>query len=142
MPNSTRFTVACHILTVLAVNRDKPITSQTLANSVRTNSAVIRRLLIDLAKSGITTSHLGKGGGACLAKSPKKVSLLDIYYAVEEPGLIANPRSLPNIDCKVGRNIGHTLKPVIASAENAFYHSLENVTLKDIAKTVKQSEAA
>ncbi|MEO1136667.1 MAG: Rrf2 family transcriptional regulator, partial [Pseudomonadota bacterium] len=71
MPNSTRYCVAVHLMTLLASDRSAPQTSQTLAESVATNPAVVRRLLSALSRAGLVRSQLGKGGGALLAKGPK-----------------------------------------------------------------------
>ena len=49
--NNTRFAVALHILTLLAVeNKCQPTTSEYLAESANTNPVVIRRLLGSLRR--------------------------------------------------------------------------------------------
>ena len=48
-PNS-RFAVAVHVMTVLAHNRGRWVSSPALGRSVRTNPVVIRRLLIRLRR--------------------------------------------------------------------------------------------
>ena len=142
MPGSTRFAAAVHIMTLLAGQRDKPQTSETLAKSLATNPAVVRRLLGALAKAGFTQSDLGKGGGARLVKGPKKITLADIYRAVETPGLLAMPRAAPDPACPVGRNIAQALNAVSDAAETAFLASLEAVTLKQLAKEIAATDAA
>ena len=143
MATSTRFSVAVHALAALALHRDKPMTSEEIAGSVCTNPAVIRRLLSDLARAGLTASQLGKGGGALLAKKPKKISLLDIYLAVERPGLIARPRGAPDQTCPVGRNIQPALGRITDQAEAAFMATLAAASLKDIVQEIKaESQAA
>ncbi len=142
MAGSTRFVVALHLLALMATDRRRPMTSETLANSANTNPAVVRRLLGALSRAGLTASQLGKGGGATLARGPKKITLLDIYAAVEEPGLIAMPRTAPNPACLVGGEVHAVLEPVIADAESAFKAALERVTLKQIARKIAAQNAA
>ncbi|WP_428407439.1 Rrf2 family transcriptional regulator [Hyphococcus sp.] len=142
MPGSTRFAAAAHIMTLLAAHRGAPQTSETLAKSLATNPAVVRRLLGALAKAGLTQSDLGKGGGARLAKGPKKITLADIYRAVETPGLLPLPRSAPDPACPVGRNMAPALTAVGDAAETAFLASLEAVTLKQFAKEIAAGDAA
>lgn len=142
MTTSTRFAVAAHVLSVLALNRDRAMTSETLAASARTNPAVVRRLLADLARAGLATSRLGKGGGASLAKAPKKISLLEIYRAVEAPRIVAMPRNPPDASCLVGRNIGEALGVVAAEAEAAFFAVLARTSLRDLARVIKKDAAA
>ena len=98
MPASTRFAAAAHIMALLAAGRSRPQTSEALAKSLATNPAVARRILGALAKAGLTQSALGEGGGARLAKGPKKITLGDIYRAVETPGLLPMPRAAPAAD--------------------------------------------
>ena len=142
MPGSTRFAAATHIMSLLALHRESPQTSETLAASLGTNPAVVRRLLGALAKSGLTLSDLGKGGGARLAKGPKKITLADIYRAVESPGLISLPRGAADASCLVGRNISPALTAVGDAAETAFLASLEAVTLKQFVKEIAADNAA
>jgi DNA-binding IscR family transcriptional regulator len=91
MPTSTRFAVATHILTALAVTDGKPLRSEDLANSVNTGAVVIRGLLSRLAEAGLTRSQLGSGGGALLAKSPNEIRLLDVYRAVGDTTFRRSP---------------------------------------------------
>ena len=75
MPTSTRFAVAVHILTALAVNDGNAVRSEQLASSASTNPTVIRRILSMLAEAGLTSSQLGYGGGATLAKPANQITL-------------------------------------------------------------------
>ncbi|MBW8858053.1 MAG: Rrf2 family transcriptional regulator, partial [Bradyrhizobium sp.] len=56
MPTSTRFAVAVHILTALAVGDGKPMRSEDLAYSANTGAVVIRGLLSRLSEAGLTRS--------------------------------------------------------------------------------------
>lgn len=142
MPTSTRFAVAVHILTFLSADRGEARTSEAIAASINTNPAVVRRLLGELSRAGLTKSQLGKGGGAMLARGPKKISLLDIYRAVEDPAIVAMHRAAPSADCPVGRNILPALKTMTDEAERAFFDALAARTLKDVVRGVKAAEAA
>jgi DNA-binding IscR family transcriptional regulator len=50
MSGNSRFPVAVHVLTALAYRDGESLSSTRLAESVRTNPVVIRRLLIRLAR--------------------------------------------------------------------------------------------
>ena len=56
---STRFTVALHILTLLASSREEPLASEYIAGSVNTNPVVVRRLLGRLRQKGFVSSQPG-----------------------------------------------------------------------------------
>jgi Rrf2 family protein len=142
MPSSTRFAAAAHLMVLLACERDKPQTSELLAKSLATNPAVVRRLLGALTRAGLASSRLGKGGGTRLAKGPKKITLADIYRAVETPGLIAMPRAAPDPSCPVAGGVQPVLCHIGAAAEAAFMAALDAVTLKQIAKEIAAQNAA
>ncbi len=137
MPTSSRFATAAHVLAYLAVRgQDGAIPSERIALSVNTNAAVVRRLLMQLSAAGLTTSQLGTGGGAMLAKPPESITLLDIHAAVEALEVFALHRAPPNPKCVVGRNITGVLSEIADDAQQAVREVLGRTTLADIAAAV------
>ncbi|MFM0016627.1 Rrf2 family transcriptional regulator [Paraburkholderia sediminicola] len=136
MPTSTRFAVAVHTLAALAVNADKPLRSEDLANSVNTGAVVIRGLLSRLSDAGLTKSQLGAGGGALLAKPVKRIRLLDVYKAVEDTELFSLPRTPPCMACPVGANIQEAMHPALERARKALEAELSKYTIADIVAEV------
>jgi Rrf2 family protein len=132
MNSSTRFTVAVHTLTLLALNEAGPVTSETLASSVNTNPVVIRRALGALRAAHLVTSQGGNGGGWRLAGDPRTITLCQIYRAVEDEPLFALHHRPPNPQCPVGRNIQHALSGQFAAATRALEAELGRTTLADI----------
>ena len=72
----TKFTVAIHILVMLAAS-DKNLNSTDLANSVGTNASYIRKVMAILNEHKIIASQRGKSGTQLLV-SPAKLNLLDL----------------------------------------------------------------
>lgn len=136
MPTSSRFAVAVHTLVSIAVMGGKPARSEDIANSANTGAAVIRRLLSLLNEAGLTTSQLGAGGGALLAKPSENIRLLDVYEAVEDTEIFTLHRAPPCADCAVGGNIHEAIRPTLEKARSAFENELYNVTIADIAAEV------
>nr|WP_246798824.1 Rrf2 family transcriptional regulator [Rhizobium leguminosarum] len=136
MPTSTRFAVAVHILTALAVSDGKPMRSEDLAYSANTSAVVIRGLLSRLIDAGLTRSQLGAGGGALLAKPGEKIRLLDVYEAVEDTELFSLHRTPPCENCAVGGNILEAMQPVLTRARTALETELAKSTVADIAAEV------
>jgi Rrf2 family protein len=126
---SSRFAVAVHILTLLAQGGGEPVTSEYIAGSVNTNPSLIRRLLLALQKAGLTTSQLGTGGGALLARPAGHITLLDVYRAVEEGEVFGMHREQPNPDCPVGRNIQAELHTRFDSATRQMEGELARTTI-------------
>ena len=136
MPTSTRFAVAIHALAAIAVTDGKPLRSEDLAFSASTNPTVIRALLSRLADAGLTMSQLGAGGGAKLAKPANRITLLDVYLAVEDPELFSMHRTPPNNTCTVGRNITAVMRRPLERARLALEKELKAVTIADIAREI------
>jgi len=140
MNTSSRFAVAVHVLSLLATT-EGTVSSTLIAGSVNTNPVLIRRILGQLGKAGMTQSVRGTAGGSLLAKAPVEINLLDVYRAVEEPGVLALHRSDPNPACDVGRNITRVLGGVFDRAQDAVERVIESMTLQDILRQLKVKQA-
>jgi Rrf2 family protein len=136
MPTSTRFVVAVHALAAIAVSGGKPLRSEDLAYSANTSAVVIRGLLSRLNEAKLTTSQLGAGGGALLAKPAAQIKLLDVYQAVEDPEIFSLHRTLPCENCAVGGNILAAMQPALDRARQALEMELAKVSVADIAEEV------
>lgn len=137
MPTSTRFAVAVHILAALAANNGSTVRSEQLASSASTNPTVIRRILSMLAEAGITSSQLGYGGGAILAKPANQITLLDVFQAVEDPNIFEMHRTPPDKNCFVGRNIQQVLKRSTAKAQQALEAELSRTTIAEVSQDIQ-----
>jgi Rrf2 family protein len=130
------------VLALLSMQEGVPLSSEMIAGSVNTNPVLIRRLLAMLAEAGLTTSQLGAGGGALLAREPRDITLLDVYRAVDDPQLFAMHREETNPACTVGRHIQGVLRGIIDDAQRAMEASLASRTLADATAEVLQAERA
>ncbi len=83
MQISSRFTIASHILVLLALEGEKEKqTSTSIAGSVGVNPVIIRNILSQLKEAGLVEVARGIGG-ARLAQGPDQITLLHVYQAVE-----------------------------------------------------------
>jgi Rrf2 family protein len=137
LPTSTRFAVAVHILAALAVNDGRAVRSEQLASSASTNPTVVRRILSMLAEAGLTSSQLGYGGGATLAKPANQITLLDIFQVVEEPNIFEMHRTPPDKNCFVGRNIQQVLTQSTTKAQQALETELSKTTIAEVAQDIQ-----
>jgi Rrf2 family protein len=137
VPTSSRLVLATHVLAGLALARGTPVSSEALARSVNTNPAFVRRLLGALAKAGLAESQMGPSGGALLARPAEKITLLNVYRAVDDQNLFALHHHGPNPKCPIGRNITPILEAEIAEAANALERSLAGTTIADIASRIE-----
>lgn len=134
MSANTHFTVALHIVTVMALGLQEQefMTSNQIAESVNTNPVFIRRLLGLLLKAHLVKVQRGPGAGWTLARPSEKISLRDVYDAVEPEPLFELHHTLPNQSCPVGRGIQPVLKGFYRDAEVAMKLQLDQVTVADV----------
>ena len=130
--SSSRFAVATHILTFLALKGQEPVTSEAIATSVNTNPVVIRRTMAGLREAGLVLSQPGTGGGWRLVGAPEAITLGEVFRAVETDEVLTLPQKSPNASCVVGRAICGTLGKVFHEAEAAMVERLGRVTIADI----------
>ena len=133
---NSRFAVAVHILTLIAGEEGRPVSSEYIAGSVNTNPSLIRRLLSQLTRAGLTTSQMGAGGGALLARPAGQITLRDVHRAVDDGELFGLHRERPNPACPVGRNIQSLLEERFESATRALEAELERTTIADAAAEI------
>ena len=136
MTNS-RFAVAVHVLTLMAWSEDEPLKSEQVAESVNTNPVVIRRMVCELAQAKLVVTQSGALGGSRLARKPESITLLDVYHAVETPGVFSLHRQPPSRRCPVGVNIETVLSNVIDEVDSAVEQVLADITLEDLVKRLK-----
>lgn len=140
MQISSRFTIAVHILICIETfKNDYKITSDFLASSVNVNAVVIRRLLQQLKKAGIINVKRGSGG-AEMAISPKEITLLDIYNAVEcvEEGKLFHFHENPSQECPVGKNIHAVLDVRLEEIQKAMEREMRSISIQDIINDTKK----
>jgi Rrf2 family protein len=135
---NSRFAVAVHILTVIAHEGGNPVTSDYIAASVNTNPSLIRRMLSQLTRAGLTRCQMGAGGGALLAKPAARITLRDVYRAVVDGRLLGLPRERPDPACPVGRNIQALLTERFDEATRALEDELARTTIADMQHAVTE----
>jgi len=133
MSSNTRFSMAVHIMTALAYLREKA-SSELLAETVRTNPVVVRRLLGDLNRAGLIRAERGKMGGSSLARNATEISLLDIFRAVMGETELVNLHENPeNRVCTVSCKVRGVLSQHLQKAQSLYERELASVSLADIA---------
>jgi len=131
MSANSRLAVATHIVTLLAAKEREFVCSDHIAKSVCTNPVVIRRLIARLAKAGIVESKLGKCGGARLARGSNKITLRDIYCAVDDPPF-SQPSKPENKHCAVSCLMRRTIAEVFSETERLLERKLGKTTIADL----------
>ena len=140
MQISSRFTLAVHILVCIdTFGGEHKITSDFLAGSTNVNPVVVRKILGSLKSAGIVEVARGSGG-ASISKPLNKISLLDVYNAVEcvDKGELFHFHENPNPNCPVGRSIHSLLDEKLERVQAAIENELRSKTLEDLKKDAKK----
>ncbi|MBC1890995.1 Rrf2 family transcriptional regulator [Listeria booriae] len=137
MKISSRFTVATHILSLIAME-EPPLTSLRIAASVNTNPVVIRRISGQLKNAGLIAVKAGSGG-ATLLKPLTEITLLEVYKAVDsvEDGELFQFHENPNPNCQVGAHIQDAMEQTLIESQKAMEQVLANRTMADVVDTIR-----
>jgi Rrf2 family protein len=117
-------------MVLLAAEPDGLQTSEDVAGKLSINPVVIRRVFSLLHRAGLLASQKGPHGGSKLARSPKAITLADIYQALDGGELFHTATLSGGQTAKVGS----ALKKVFENAEGALHEELEKTTLNELAK--------
>ncbi|MEE0955293.1 MAG: Rrf2 family transcriptional regulator [Eubacterium sp.] len=135
MQISSRFTIAVHVLTCIEVFKDDyQVNSEFISSSVGVNPVIIRKIFGQLKAAGLIYVQRGGNGGVTLAKPAEKITLCDVYRAVEsveEEGLFHFHEN-PNANCPVGRNMHYVMDSRLARVQTAMEQELSSMTLAEV----------
>lgn len=121
---------------MIALGDRMVVTSETIAKSVGTHPVVVRRVFGMLVRAGLVQVRKGQNGGALLTRPPDRITLGDIYRAVEHSPVLAVPQASHKCECKVGMVVGKVLRRFFSTAEDDMLRRLDRTKLADVIKAV------
>jgi Rrf2 family protein len=136
---SVQFTVAAHIMAALGYFRGKGISSAALAESVNADPTFVRKSLSKLSKAGLVVTTRGQSGASTLARSPERITLLEIYRASAAPATFAIHDYPVEKKCPISRNIKGCMSSVLKKAQDSFENSLDGITLADVVAEIRRA---
>lgn len=131
MQISMKCSIAVHCLLFIWEARGKArVTSTLLAQSTGCNPVIIRNILSALKKAGLITVPRGQGG-AELCREPGKITLHEIYVALEPKGLssLIGIHPCDSRACPVARNIRRVLQRPYEQIAQAITSTMDSITL-------------
>lgn len=140
MAANSQFSMAVHVLSMLAASREENVKSECIAGSVNTNAVVIRRLLGQLNQAKLVISQTGAAGGTRLARRPSEINLAEVYRAVSCGEVFALHGKSPNQDCPIGRNIEVVLCNLQKDIDKSVGEKLSQYTLQNVFEMVEQGQ--
>jgi Rrf2 family protein len=135
---SVQFTVAAHIMAALAYKHGKEISSGTLAESVNADPTFVRKSLSKLSKAGLVATKRGKSGASMLARSPRQITLLDIYRASAAPPAFAIHSYPEKKKCPISCHLKECMLGILSQAQTSFERSLAKITLTELVGRIRQ----
>ena len=141
MKFDARLSGALHLLLHMA-EFDGPVTSATLAQVMRTNPVVVRRMMAGLRRYGYVQSERGHGGGWVLSCDLETTTLLDIYRALGSPTLIGMGLGEPGATCLVERAVESSLADARREAEHVLLDRFAEITLASLSTDFHRKWAA
>ena len=137
---SVQFAVAAHIMAVLGFDPGEEISSATLAGSVNADPTFVRKSLSKLSKAGLVVTKRGKSGSSVLARSPRQITLLDIYRASAAPPAFAIHSYPVERRCPVSRNLKECMAGVLSQAQDSFEKALAKITVADLVNQIREKK--
>lgn len=136
MKYSHRLSDAVHILVYLELLGSN--SGSAIAKSVNSNPSLIRRLIARMTKAGILSRRGQHGEGSIQLNRPaSKVSLLDIYRAVEDHQHFLDVDQEVNRLHPLGRAMPAVLSDEYTRVQRAAEQEMEKISLQSIVDQVQ-----
>ena len=134
MKYCTKLSDATHILSYIHLNELPSLSSTAIAVSICTNPSYVRQIMSKLKSAGLIHSTRGQAN-PILDREPEKITLLDIYRAVEGDKPLLHLDTNINPECNVGVYIQYSLKDYYEEVQKVAENKMAQITLADILKT-------
>jgi Rrf2 family protein len=133
--------MAAHALALLSQAEDG-YPSAYIASSVNTHAVFLRRILRDLVDAGLVVAREGRAGGYRLARPAARISLADVYRAVEPDGPVAPSPAEPSPRCPVGAGMRAAFAESAAAAARGLLGALGARSVADLARRAVRERSA
>ena len=131
MKYSTKLSDAIHVLVLIALDPLQNLTSQTIAESIKTNPSFVRQIMSKLKKNHLIKSVHGHAIPQ-LSREPSQITLLDVYYAIEGQKPLLHLDTHTNPECGVGVHIQLALHDYYQEVQEVAEQKMTSITLQDI----------
>lgn len=131
MKYSVRLSDAVHMMIYIEVATGAVCSSAAIAESIRTNPAYVRQMMMKLRKAGLLQSVHGHAMPS-LTRRPEEISLLDIYKAVEGDKPLLHLDANINPECDIGVTIQYALKGYYEQIQEHIEREMAQIKLSDV----------
>lgn len=143
MSASTKLSNAIKALCFLAEHSPAPQSSATISRHTGVNASKIRKLLSDLARTGIVATIQGAAGGFVLARLPKDIHLQEIYCGIEDrKAFHLNVGRIQSGDLDNAAAVNKYFLHLFEEIQVELEDKMRKITLESILTEVNKSEDA
>lgn len=132
MKRNSRLSLALHTLSHMAGEPNRVRTSADIADHAGTNPVVVRRVLGKLREAGLLSSEKGHAGGWRLAKSADRITLADVYLALDERLVSGAGGDDEPSACSVETGLHARVAGVLDDIEASLVERLRETTITDV----------
>jgi Rrf2 family protein len=136
MTVNSRMASAIHIMSFVAYIGDEGTTSEAVAKSLETNPVVVRKILKLLEREGLVDLRPGRHGGVVLRRPASRITLGQIYRAVESENGVFSKRRQVHQRCPVASMMKRKLGPIFEAANDAVEQALNKTNLAQLMRDV------
>lgn len=137
MAYSTKLSDALHVLVFIHEQQGADLTSDAIAKSLAGNASTVRQMMGKLRRAGLITSVAGHARPE-LAQSPERITMLDVYRAVEGDRPLLHLDTHTNPACGVGVNVQLVIGERFADIQHAAERAMASVSLADIIEQYRE----
>ena len=119
-------------MTALGDHQGEPVTSSDLTASVRVHESQVRGVLSKLVKAGLVVTYRGRNGFSSLSRPANKISLLEIYKAVEAPPVFSIHEYPKEKTCRTSCTHKKAMAELLEDTQRAFESRLGQRMLSEI----------
>lgn len=119
--------------TIWSMGKGTPVSRTMIARSQGMSIAFLEKVLLSLQREKLVRSIRGPGGGFVLANDPSKISMWDVYAAVDRAE-VAPQRCHPQTTEPCQHWSGCKVKTIWKRFNDTIRNSMSSITLADIAK--------
>jgi Rrf2 family protein len=121
--------LAIHAAVMMAKEPERRFHTHEIAETFSASEHHLSKVLQRLAKAGIVEGERGPAGGFMLMKSPEKITLLNIYQAIDGPIASGN--------CLLGKEDGQCcciMGDMLGELHSVVFKYFNTTTLRDLAE--------
>jgi DNA-binding IscR family transcriptional regulator len=135
---NNKFSVGVHIMTALGDHHGKKVTSAHLTASVRAHESRVRSVLSKLVKAGLVMAYRGRHGFSSLSRPANRISLLEIYRAVEAPPIFSIHEYPREKACRTSCTHKEAMVELLGDAQRGFEARLGRRMLSEMVAKARQ----